>query len=195
MTNISNYFSKTLYAITPDKPFNEYSLESTLELHDISIVQYRRKNTDMKTLLNEAGHIKQICRKYNTLFIVNDHIELAHLCESDGIHLGGNDQSIFEARDKLGQETIIGKSCYNSIENALNAQKEGASYVAFGSLFPSKTKPNAPTCSLETIREASSKISIPIVGIGGIDFSKLNEVFEAGCNSIAMVNALFQPSN
>ena len=195
MTNISNYFSKTLYAITPDKPFNEYSLESALELHDISIVQYRRKNTDMKTLLNEAGHIKQICRKYNTLFIVNDHIELAHLCESDGIHLGGNDQSIFEARDKLGQETIIGKSCYNSIENALNAQKEGASYVAFGSLFPSKTKPNAPTCSLETIREASSKISIPIVGIGGIDFSKLNEVFEAGCNSIAMVNALFQPSN
>ena len=195
MTNISNYFSKTLYAITPDKPFNEYSLESALELHDISIVQYRRKNTDMKTLLNEAGRIKQICRKYNTLFIINDHIELAHLCESDGIHLGGNDQSIFEARDKLGQETIIGKSCYNSIENALNAQKEGASYVAFGSLFPSKTKPNAPTCSLETIREASSQISIPIVGIGGIDFSKLNEVFEAGCNSIAMVNALFQPSN
>jgi thiamine-phosphate pyrophosphorylase len=195
MTNISNYFSKTLYAITPDKPFNEYSLESTLELHDISIVQYRRKNTDMKTLLNEAKQIKQVCQKYNTLFIVNDHIELAHLCESDGIHLGGNDHSIFEARDKLGQEAIIGKSCYNSIENALTAQKEGASYVAFGSLFPSKTKPNAPTCSLETIREASSKISIPIVGIGGIDFSKLNEVFEAGCNSIAMVNALFQPSN
>ena len=195
MTNISNYFKKTLYAITPDKPFNEYSLESALELHDISIVQYRRKNTDMKTLLNEAGHIKQICRKYNTLFIVNDHIELAHLCESDGIHLGGNDQSIFEARDKLGQETIIGKSCYNSVENALTAQKEGASYVAFGAIFPSKTKPNAPTCSLETIREASSQISIPIVGIGGIDFSKLNEVFEAGCNSIAMVNALFQPSN
>ena len=195
MTNISNYFSKTLYAITPDKPFNEYSLESALELHDISIVQYRRKNTDMKTLLNEAGRIKQICRKYNTLFIINDHIELAHLCESDGIHLGGNDQSIFEARDKLGQETIVGKSCYNSIENALTAQKEGASYVAFGAIFPSETKPNAPTCSLETIREASSKLSIPIVGIGGISLNKLNEVFEAGCNSIAMVNALFQPSN
>jgi thiamine-phosphate pyrophosphorylase len=64
-----------------------------------------------------------------------------------------------------------------------------------GPYSPSETKPNAPTCSLETIREASSKLSIPIVGIGGIDFSKLNEVFEAGCNSIAMVNALFQPSN
>jgi len=195
MTNISNYFSKTLYAITPDKPFNEYSLESALELYDISIVQYRRKNTDIKTLLNEAEQIKQICQKNNTLFIVNDHIELADLCKSDGIHLGGNDQSILEARDKLGQKAIIGKSCYNSIENALTAQKEGASYVAFGAIFPSETKPNAPICSLETIREASSKISIPIVGIGGIDFSKLNEVFEAGCNSIAMVNALFQPSN
>jgi len=195
MTNISNYFSKTLYAITPDKPFNEYSLESALELYDISIVQYRRKNTDIKTLLNEAEQIKQICQKNNTLFIVNDHIELADLCKSDGIHLGGNDQSILEARDKLGQKAIIGKSCYNSIENALTAQKEGASYVAFGAIFPSETKPNAPICSLETIREASSKISIPIVGIGGIDFSKLNEVFEAGCNSIAMVNALFQPGN
>ena len=195
MTNISNYFSKTLYAITPDKPFNEYSLESALELYDISIVQYRRKNTDIKTLLNEAEQIKKICQKNNTLFIVNDHIELADLCKSDGIHLGGNDQSILEARDKLGQKAIIGKSCYNSIENALTAQKEGASYVAFGAIFPSETKPNAPICSLETIREASSKISIPIVGIGGIDFSKLNEVFEAGCNSIAMVNALFQPGN
>ena len=194
MTNISNYFSKTLYAITPDKPFNEYSLESALELYDISIVQYRRKNTDINTLLNEAEQIKQICQKNNTLFIVNDHIELADLCKSDGIHLGGNDQSILEARDKLGQKAIIGKSCYNSIENALTAQKEGASYVAFGAIFPSETKPNAPICSLETIREASSKISIPIVGIGGIDFSKLNEVFEAGCNSIAMVNAIFQPS-
>ena len=195
MINISNYFSKTLYAITPDKPFNEYSLESALELYDISIVQYRRKNTDIKTLLNEAEQIKQICQKYSTLFIINDHIELADLCESDGVHLGGNDHNIFEARDKLGQEAIIGKSCYNSIENALTAQKEGANYVAFGAIFPSETKPNAPTCSLETIREASSKISIPIVGIGGIDFSKLNEVFEAGCNSIAMVNALFQPSS
>ena len=158
-------------------------------------MQYRRKNTDIKTLLNEAEQIKEICQKNNTLFIVNDHIELADLCKSDGIHLGGNDQSILEARDKLGQKAIIGKSCYNSIENALTAQKEGASYVAFGAIFPSETKPNAPICSLETIREASSKISIPIVGIGGIDFSKLNEVFEAGCNSIAMVNALFQPSN
>jgi len=195
MTNISNYFSRTLYAITPDKPFDKYSLKSALKLHDISIVQYRRKNTDMKTLLNEAEQIKQVCQKYNALFIVNDHIELAHLCESDGIHLGGNDHSIFEARDKLGHEAIIGKSCYNSIENAITAQKEGASYVAFGAIFPSGTKPNAPTCSLETIREASNKISIPIVGIGGISFNKLDEVFEAGCNSIAMVNALFQPSN
>jgi len=176
MTNISNYFSRTLYAITPDKPFDKYSLESALKLHDISIVQYRRKNTDMKTLLNEAEQIKQVCQKYNALFIVNDH-------------------SIFEARDKLGHEAIIGKSCYNSIENAITAQKEGASYVAFGAIFPSGTKPNAPTCSLETIREASNKISIPIVGIGGISFNKLDEVFEAGCNSIAMVNALFQPSN
>ena len=194
MKNLS-YFSKTIYAITPNKPICEYSLESALELHDISIVQYRRKNTDMKTLLNEAEQIKQICQKYNALFIVNDHIELANLCESDGIHLGGNDHSIFEARDKLGQESIIGKSCYNSIENALTAQEEGASYVAFGAIFPSETKPNAPTCSLETIREASNKISIPIVGIGGISFNKLDEVFESGCNSIAMVNALFQPSN
>ena len=194
MKNLS-YFSKTIYAITPNKPICEYSLEGVLDNYNISIVQYRRKSTNMETLLNEAKQIKKICRKYNTLFIVNDHIELAYLCESDGVHIGGNDRSIFEARDKLGQEAIIGKSCYNSIENALTAEKEGASYVAFGAIFPSETKPNAPTCSLETIREASSKLSIPIVGIGGISLNKLNKVFEAGCNSIAMVSALFQPSN
>jgi thiamine-phosphate pyrophosphorylase len=194
MKNLS-YFSKTIYAITPNRPIDEYSLRRVLENYNISIVQYRRKNCDMVTLLNEAEQIKQICKEHKVLFIVNDYIELARLCESDGIHLGGDDQSIIEARKELGKDMIIGKSCYNSIENALIAEKDGANYVAFGAIFPSETKSNAPNCSLDIIREASMKVSIPIVGIGGIDFSKFDEVFEAGCDSIAMVNALFQPSN
>jgi thiamine-phosphate pyrophosphorylase len=108
------------------------------------------------------------------------------------VHLGKNDDSIQQARKQLGINAIIGISCYNDINLAQQAQKQGADYVAFGALFPSPTKPNARQCHLNIITQAQQTLNIPIVGIGGINFNNQQQAFNAGCDSVAIINALFE---
>ena len=96
-----------------------------------------------------------------------------------------DDQSSLEVSTEVS-------GCYNDIKLAKTAQNKGANYVAFGALFPSSTKPNAPYCSLEIINQAKKVLTIPIVGIGGIDFNNQHQAFDAGCDAVAMINALFQ---
>ncbi|RUM78992.1 MAG: hypothetical protein DSZ14_04705 [Candidatus Thioglobus sp.] len=100
-----------------------------------------------------------------------------------------------KARQQLGNDAMIGVSCYNDIELAKTAQSQGADYVAFGALFSSQTKPNAPQCPLDVITQAKQVITIPIVCIGGIDFSNQHQAFDAGCDAVAMINALFQSAD
>ncbi|SMN01666.1 Thiamin-phosphate pyrophosphorylase [uncultured Candidatus Thioglobus sp.] len=181
-----------IYAITPDRALDISVIKKNIVQHNISILQYRRKTADTITQLNEAQQLQQLCAKHHTLFIVNDDINLAQKVNADGVHLGKNDGSIQQARLALGENAIIGVSCYNDIELAQNAQNQGADYVAFGALFPSKSKPDAPKCSLDIITEAKKILTIPIVGIGGIDFDNQQYAFDTGCDAVAMINALFE---
>ena len=98
---------------------------------------------------------------------------------------------ISSARSLLGKKFIIGVSCHNNLELALEAEKNGANYIALGAVFKSKTKPNADYCSFSTIQNIKSNINIPIVGIGGITFENQQRVLDVGCNSIAMIEGLF----
>jgi len=170
------------------------TIEKAIVTHKISILQYRHKTTDVSIKLNEAKQLQQLCLRHNTLFIINDDINLAQKIDADGVHLGANDASILTARQQLGDDAVIGVSCYNNIKLAKTAQNKGADYVAFGALFLSHTKPDAPQCSLDVITQAKQALTIPIVGIGGIDFSNQHQAFDAGCNAVAMINALFQSS-
>jgi len=181
-----------IYAITPNKILELDAVEKAMVMHKISILQYRRKTTDASTKLNEAKQLQQLCLRHNTLFIINDDINLAQKINADGVHLGTDDDSILTARQQLGDDAVIGVSCYNDIKLAKTAQNKGANYVAFGALFPSSTKPNAPYCSLEIISQAKKVLTIPVVGIGGIDFNNQHQAFDAGCDAVAMINALFQ---
>jgi len=181
-----------IYAITPDKVLDLDAIEQVIVTHKISLLQYRHKTTDASIKLNEAKQLQQLCLRHNTLFIINDDINLAQKIGADGVHLGKNDTSILVARQQLGDDTIIGISCYNDIKLAKTAQNKGANYVAFGALFSSKTKPDAPKCSLDIIMQAKQVLDVPIVGVGGIDFSNQHQAFGAGCNAVAMINALFQ---
>jgi thiamine-phosphate pyrophosphorylase len=181
-----------IYAITPNKILELDAVEKAMVMHKISILQYRRKTTDASIKLNEAKQLQQLCLRHNTLFIINDDINLAQKINADGVHLGTDDASILTARQQLGDDAVIGVSCYNDIKLAKTAQNKGANYVAFGALFPSSTKPNAPYCSLEIINQAKKVLTIPIVGIGGIDFNNQHQAFDAGCDAVAMINALFQ---
>ena len=184
-----------IYAITPDKALDLKLVEQAIEQHQINTLQYRHKTTDALIKLNEAKQLQQLCLRHNTLFIINDDINLAEKINADGVHLGKNDASIQYARQQLGGHAIIGMSCYDDINLAKQAQDQGANYVAFGALFPSNTKPNAINCSLDTIAQAKQVLNIPIVGIGGVNFKNQQQAFDAGCDAVAMINALFQSAD
>ena len=180
-----------IYAITPDQTLELDNIENTIKKYNIQILQYRRKHLSVNTQLKEAKRLQQLCQKHHTLFIINDDINLAQKVKADGVHLGKDDTSIKEARELLGENAVIGVSCYNDIDLAKQAQTQGANYVAFGALFPSSTKPNAPRCALDIISQAKQALNIPIVGIGGVDFDNQQQTLDAGCDAVAMIRALF----
>ena len=114
---------------------------------------------------------------------------------ADGVHLGCDDMDIAEARKVLGPDKVIGVSCYNDLERAIQAEAAGADYVAFGSMFVSPTKPDAPRASLDLIRDAKKHLRIPVVAIGGITLQNAALLVEAGADAIAVINAVFSASD
>ena len=180
-----------LYGITPNNNLNIALIERVITEHQVNILQYRHKINDDQLKLDEAQQLLDLCLTHNTLFIVNDDINLCEKVGADGVHLGQKDTSVKTAREQLGEKAIIGMSCYNQLQLAFDAQEMGANYVAFGSIFNSVSKPTASHCPLSVIKNAKEKLKLPIVGIGGITFENQELAFEAGCDAVAMLNGLF----
>ena len=177
-----------IYAITPDEPLNYQHIVKYLE--KINILQYRRPNIGNTQKYNEVSQLQQLLKPHNIPLIINDDIELAVKTNATGVHLGKNDENIKSAKQKLKPTQIIGISCYNDLERAKVAQEQGADYVAFGRIFNSQTKPDAPFCSLDIIKQAKEILSIPVVAIGGITMNNKAEVFSAGADAVAMIKGL-----
>ncbi len=183
--------NKNTYSIIPDKTVNIAQIEKVLLSNSIFCLQYRRKNITSNTKINEAKQIQALCKKYNILFIINDDLKLCQKINANGLHLGINDISLSIARKTLTKDKIIGISCYNDINLAIQAERNGADYVAFGSVFTSKTKPNAKKCPLWVITSAKKILSIPIVAIGGINKENKHLVITAGADAYAMIDDLW----
>ena len=157
-----------------------------------AIVQYRDKTTDSARRLQEATALRALCRQYQVLFIVNDDVELAHAVQADGVHIGKDDAAFTTARAVLGEGAIIGVSCYNRLELALNAVQNGADYIAFGSFFPSPTKPNAPRAHLELLQQARQMLPhTPICVIGGITLGNAPCLLQQGAAMLAVISDVF----
>ena len=154
-------------------------------------VQYRDKQSTQEIRESQASALLDVCRRYAVPLIINDDVDLATRVGADGVHLGKDDASLKSARDRLGSEAIIGVSCYASMRRAVQAQEHGASYVAFGSVYPSTTKPLAPLAPLRLITTASDMLNISVIAIGGITLDNAAAVIEAGADSIAMISALY----
>jgi thiamine-phosphate pyrophosphorylase len=155
------------------------------------LVQYRNKSADLARREREAAALAVLCRKYHALFIVNDDDELAAAVNADGVHLGRDDALIETARARLGSRALIGVSCYNQLDRALDAQARGADYVAFGSFFASRTKPQAVRASPELLREARTRVTVPIVAIGGITPENGAALIAAGADALAVIDGVF----
>lgn len=154
-----------------------------------AVVQYRAKE-DRRTV-REAGALLTVCRNYSIPLIINDDVNLALEIGADGVHLGREDDALLRARELLGPKSILGVSCYDDLERALVAQEAGATYVAFGRFFPSKTKPHAPCARLDTLRQARRMLAIPIVAIGGITRENGGTLIDVGADLLAVVDGVF----
>jgi thiamine-phosphate pyrophosphorylase len=153
------------------------------------VVQYRDKQTGSpKQRLSLARRLLSVCRTAHVPLIINDDIDLAARAGADGVHLGKEDSAIEEARKSLGSEATIGVSCYASPARACRAQAQGATYVAFGRFFPSRSKPHATPADPALLQEA--RLRIPIVAIGGITPENGGELLAAGANLLAVIESV-----
>jgi thiamine-phosphate pyrophosphorylase len=154
------------------------------------VVQFRDKEPLDAIYL--ADQLVKVCHEYKVPLLINDDIELAIKVGADGVHIGREDGAISEARDRLGADAIIGVSCYNFVEQAFDAQEQGATYVAFGRFFPSSSKPLAAPAELDTLRKAKFLLDIPIVAIGGILPENGGPLLTAGADLLAVIGGLFE---
>jgi thiamine-phosphate pyrophosphorylase len=159
------------------------------------IIQYRDKSTNQKQRLETCHAICQLTKNFDAVFIVNDDIELALTTGADGVHLGKDDICLTDARIQLGENAIIGVSCYNRFDLAEQAIKEGANYIAFGRFFPSRTKPDAVTAEPNLLKKAKLELNIPVVAIGGITVENGKELIQAGADMLAVVDGIFGQTN
>nr|WP_292163048.1 thiamine phosphate synthase [Butyrivibrio sp.] len=170
------------------------SLEEAVEkaiLGGATIIQLREKNISDDEYIKRAESIKSVCDKYNIPLIINDNVDVALKVKAAGVHVGQGDTSVSKARSILGKDYIIGATAHN-LEEAKIAQTCGADYLGVGAAFGSSTKKDAkPLTSLETYKEITSNISIPIVAIGGINESNMDLLTGSGIAGVAIISGIF----
>ena len=185
-----------IYAISDDLLMPEnLALRYTREILEcgVKFFQFRSK----KAVKNEklASEILNLCEKFGAKFIVNDDVKFAKKIGAKAVHLGKDDENIKEAFDILGKNAYVGVSCYNDINLAINAAKNGASYVAFGSVFTSPTKPNASKCDLEVVRQAKQILNLPVCVIGGINETNIGSLSHTKPDLIAVISVIYKDGN
>lgn len=190
---VSHQTISGLYAITPDEPDTLELLRKVklVLLGGARVIQYRNKAADNKMRLEQASALRELTREFDVPLIINDDVMLAQKIDSDGVHLGGTDSSLTDARAILGTSKLIGMSCYNRMALAREAVKQGADYVAFGSFFVSTVKPDAVAATPDLLRQAHCEIAVPLVAIGGITLHNGAQLLEAGADALAVISAVF----
>jgi thiamine-phosphate pyrophosphorylase len=153
-------------------------------------IQLRSKNSSSKDLYELGCQLREATKRYNALFIVNDRLDIALATHADGVHLGGDDLPITITRKIAGSNFIIGRSVA-SLTEAQIAEKEGADYLGAASIYPTTSKDNVNVIGLEKLKEICLRVKIPVVGIGGINQTNINEVFNSGVSGISIISAIF----
>ncbi len=184
-------WARGLYLITPDDPDTGRLLARVDAVLDhAALLQYRNKSASAGLRREQAKALLALCAARGVRLIVNDDLALAQAIGADGVHLGEDDGDTRAARVALGADALIGVSCYDDLQRACAAVAAGASYVAFGAFFPSKTKPKARRAGFDLLRD-SAGFGVPRVAIGGITPDNARSVVAAGADLIAVVSGVF----
>lgn len=182
-----------LYAVTDRSWLNGESLCSQVEKAlkgGATFIQLREKRLDEEMFLKEAAEIKELCKKYQVPFVINDNVEVAAAVDADGVHVGQSDMEAGAVRDRLGSDKIIGVSA-QTVSQAVLAEKNGADYLGVGAVFSTGTKLDAEEVSRQTLKEICEAVSIPVIAIGGITVDNLMELRGTGIVGAAVVSAVF----
>ncbi len=187
----SRRLPRGLYLITPDEPDDARLLARvTPLLTHVACLQYRNKLGARMQRQRQANALRLACRDAQVTFIVNDDMTLAAEVGADGVHLGEHDGTVAAARALLGDQAIIGVSCYDDAALAHRAAQAGADYVAFGAFFASPTKPAARRAGIALLGETRS-LGLPQVAIGGITPDNARGLIAAGADLIAVISGVF----
>ncbi len=182
-----------LYAVTDRAWLAGRALAGQVEealLGGATFVQLREKELPWDASLAEAFRIREVTSRFHVPFVINDNIELALASGADGAHVGRRDRAVSEARALLGAGRILGASVQTA-EQAIRAERDGADYLGVGAVFPTSSKPDADSVSLQTLRDICACVSIPVVAIGGITEHNVMRLAGSGIAGIAVISALF----
>ena len=182
-----------LYAVTDRAWVGQGTLGDQVEQAlrgGVTCVQLREKSLGVPAILVEAEEIGALCRSYGVPFLINDRVEIALQCGADGVHVGQKDRAAREVRRLLGPNRILGVSA-RTVEQAVQAERDGADYLGVGAVFSTSTKADAMPVSYETLQAICRAVSIPVVAIGGIQRENLLSLTGSGVDGVAPVSAIF----
>lgn len=182
-----------VYAVTDRSWLNGESLYSQVEKAlkgGATFIQLREKELDEEHFLKEAVEIKELCKRYQVPFVINDNVEIALKMDADGVHVGQSDMEAGSVRARLGKDKIIGVSA-QTVEQALLAEEHGADYIGVGAVFPTGTKLDAVEVGYDRLREICNAVHIPVVAIGGITRDNIIQLKGSGVSGVAIVSAIF----
>lgn len=155
----------------------------------VTFVQLREKDMDYSDVKKEALKLKNICREFDVPFVINDYVSLAVEMDADGVHIGQSDMEAQEVRAMLAADKILGVSV-QTVEQAIKAEKAGASYLGVGAVFPTNTKAEAKPLDMSTLQTICEAVNIPVVAIGGITKENVHKLQDAKINGVAVVSAI-----
>lgn len=187
----------SLYLVTDRKMMKTPTIEEAIEqaiLGGVSIVQLREKNISTLEFVNIAKNVKNITSKYNIPLIINDRLDIALAIDADGLHIGQDDMPLSIARKILGKNKIIGVSARN-LEEAVNANKDGADYLGVGAMYSTNTKADAKITSMDELQKICNQVNIPIVVIGGINTKTIPNFKNYNIDGFAVVSAIMAENN
>lgn len=182
-----------LYAVTDRSWLGEDTLYHQVEeaiLGGATFIQLREKELSQEAFLEEAKEIKELCRKYQIPFVINDNVEIAREMDADGVHVGQSDMEAGNVREVLGPDKIIGVSA-QTVEQAVLAEQRGADYLGVGAVFPTGSKADAEDVPMETLKAICQAVSIPVIAIGGISAGNISKLAGSGICGIAVISAIF----
>lgn len=183
-----------LYLVTDSEILNGRDFYKCIEdalKGGVTTLQLREKNANGKEFLEKAYKLRALTKKYDASFIINDRVDIAMLCDADGVHVGQSDIPLKEVRRLIGKDKIIGISAHN-IEEATVAKNGGADYIGVGAMFNTTTKNDATIVTVDQLKEIDEKLDIPKVLIGGINLDNIDTFKGINIDGYAIVSAILK---